>query len=247
MGDPERLRNGGGLAPGLRAALGQGGSRSLPPAVRQRMRDRLTGLTAFGAAASSTAWIGWAKALAAALGVAGASVVVVQVTERPREPMHAPPAVQSPRSEREETLAKVPTEPPAAAPEARALSEVHVPTSKSRPMTKRAFRSPQPPAPEQAPTAETSELGLAAETRMLSRAQAALDRAPEDALAATAAHAAGFPSGLLAAERELLAAEALLRLSRPQEAERRLRALIASQPGAIYTQRARRLLGTTSK
>ena len=77
---------------------------------------------------------------------------------------------------------------------------------------------------------------------MLEQARALLDARPGDALAKLDAHAAEFPSGQLAAERELLAVRALAKLGRVSEARTRGEALVARSRGSPYESRVRALL-----
>ncbi len=84
------------------------------------------------------------------------------------------------------------------------------------------------------------EHGLTAEARYLEEARSRLNSDPRGALDATRAHRSRFPNGQLAAERELIAVDALLRLGRRREAERRAEALLGVS--GLYERRARRLL-----
>jgi hypothetical protein len=60
---------------------------------------------------------------------------------------------------------------------------------------------------------------------------------PSAALRLLDQHAARFPEGLLAPEREVLRIEALRRLGRTAEAEQRLRAFQARYPDSIHLRR----------
>ena len=244
--DPERLRNSANLPPGLRSALSSGASRPLPINTRQRLRQRVLAAGTVGAVASAATWAGWAKASAVVLMLAGAAGGGVfwlhkqesTVAEAPRAaapPLAEPTTLANGLNDGANDAVAVTAEAPAEA----------VPLRARKRRIKRVVTPPS--AAVERVAAPEPELDLAAETRLLSQAQAALHATPAAALAATDKHAARFPNGLLLAERELLAAEALLRLERAAEAEDRLRALIASQPGAIYTQRARRLMGSRAR
>jgi hypothetical protein len=62
------------------------------------------------------------------------------------------------------------------------------------------------------------------------------------ALAEAEAHGRAFPAGQLAAERELVAVEALVRLGRRDEARARADALGRSDPRGLYKDRVAALL-----
>jgi hypothetical protein len=83
---------------------------------------------------------------------------------------------------------------------------------------------------------------LTREAAMLEAARAMLERDPAGALARLDLHAATFPSGGLALERELLAVDALERLGRYREAQTRGTALLERSPGSIYEERVKSLL-----
>jgi hypothetical protein len=77
---------------------------------------------------------------------------------------------------------------------------------------------------------------------LLEAAQDKLASAPADALAKCDEHARAYPSGMLEAEREVLAVDALLRLGRRPEAEARAARFRASHPGSAYLRRLDTLL-----
>jgi hypothetical protein len=83
---------------------------------------------------------------------------------------------------------------------------------------------------------------LAREAAMLEDARALLDRTPGDALSKLEEHAAAFPSGHLALEREMMAVDALRRLGRTDDARSRGRALLARYHGSLYEERVRAML-----
>jgi hypothetical protein len=80
------------------------------------------------------------------------------------------------------------------------------------------------------------------EVQLLDHARALLARDPTAALRTVAAHAGRFPKPLLAAERELIAVEALLRLGRDEEARTRAADFMRAFSGSIYRKRVRALL-----
>jgi hypothetical protein len=105
-----------------------------------------------------------------------------------------------------------------------------------------AMVSVPPPAAGEAPdTASAPQDPLAAEATILEQARAQLALEPALALARAEQHRALFTDGQLAAERELIAIDALGRLGRTAEARARADALVTRQPGSMYVRRARRL------
>jgi len=69
---------------------------------------------------------------------------------------------------------------------------------------------------------------------LLEQARRALASSPATALALTNQHAARFPHGVLAQEREVIAIEALRRLGRSAEADRRAAAFAQAFPGSAH-------------
>ncbi|HJL15830.1 MAG TPA: hypothetical protein RMH99_09250, partial [Sandaracinaceae bacterium LLY-WYZ-13_1] len=90
--------------------------------------------------------------------------------------------------------------------------------------------------------AASSADGLVAEARLLEEARRLLAIDPGRALARTDAHAREHPGGQLAAEREVIAIDALRRLGRRGPARRRARRLIERAPHGIYAERARAMI-----
>ena len=80
------------------------------------------------------------------------------------------------------------------------------------------------------------------EAALLDRARRALTTDSAFALALTERHQREYAEPSLAAEREVIAVEALLQLGRRSEAERRAQALMDTAPAGIYGKRLRRLL-----
>jgi hypothetical protein len=90
--------------------------------------------------------------------------------------------------------------------------------------------------------ASSSEDALAGEAQLLNRAHAAMASDPRKAHMFASEHAKRYPRGQLAAERELILVEALVKLGRVREAEARGRALRKSAPSGIYGERLDTLL-----
>jgi hypothetical protein len=96
-------------------------------------------------------------------------------------------------------------------------------------------------APEPAPALATD-----AEVSLLQSAQDALPSDPRAALLLVGRHAARFPHGALAQEREVLAIEALLRLDRHDDARLRAGRFYRDFPRSAHRARIEALVGETS-
>jgi hypothetical protein len=106
------------------------------------------------------------------------------------------------------------------------------PSPSPRPRAPVASTEVAPRAPPPEPTAVAPD--AESEVRLLQRARAALDGAPAEALSLAQQHAARFPSGALAQEREVVAIKAMLRLGREAEARARASRFVASFPGSAH-------------
>ncbi|WP_437629782.1 hypothetical protein [Sorangium sp. So ce854] len=84
---------------------------------------------------------------------------------------------------------------------------------------------------------------LLREARRLAEIRAALARSPQASLALLDEHRAEFPGGQLAAERELIAIDALVRRGRPDQAHARAEVFLAQFPSSPHADRVRRLTG----
>jgi hypothetical protein len=247
MSPPVRMRD-DASAPGDGRALLRSarGSQPMPPEARARSAARIDRLLVVPAAAGVLFWI---KGVAAA-GICFAGVVAA---------VHVAPAL----------LARIESEPPSRAPiaspraatpsteAARGNAPLPSPSSVDRSEPALPETAPSPlPASSIAPTAHSRDRRLPAEpsssadavdplareAAMLEAARGALDRDPARTLALLDRHAATFPSGGLAIERELLAVDALERLGRFREAQARGTALLERAPGSIYEERVKALL-----
>lgn len=87
---------------------------------------------------------------------------------------------------------------------------------------------------------------LSEEAALLARAREQVAGDPARALVLSKQHQTQFPEPSLAAERDVIAVESLLRLGRRHEAEARAHALIDSAPNSIYARRLERLLAAGS-
>lgn len=150
------------------------------------------------------------------------------------------PAAAAPR----EQAARTPPEPspsPAIAPPSPTQTEraePDAPTTGSGPATRNDKRPTTPRKPEAGEPAPDDT--LAAETRLLAQARAALLEArPEQALARLAEHARRFPDGVLSEERQALDAVALCEAGRDADGESAARTFLREHPRAALAQRVR--------
>jgi hypothetical protein len=208
------------------------------------------GVTATGVAkASIWAGKGWWVASVVAGGVATAGVAVL--TSGPTE--KAAVAVQSGEPAMA-TARKVAAAPraseaslPEAAPEVMA-PEIIAPRSVVK-IQPRTAASPPPLVAESAtaspPIASTpsgSVSTLPSESQLLGTAQSSLASDPARALKLTAEHHQLFPRGAFTQEREVIEIDALYRLGRKTEADRRATQFIARNPGSSYARRVKELM-----
>jgi hypothetical protein len=91
--------------------------------------------------------------------------------------------------------------------------------------------------PVASPNPTTGEDGLVVEARLLNEAHQVLAADPKKALALARDHSRRYPHGQLAAERELIEIQALMKLGRRREAEARGETLRRTAPNSIYEER----------
>ena len=111
------------------------------------------------------------------------------------------------------------------------------PTAQDAPQTpvqpRPATADPEAPKPPQPSAAQPQP----SEAALLFGARKAMPSQPMAALQLLEQHAARFPDGLLAPEREVLRIQALRRLGRTAEADQRMRAFQARYPDSIHLRR----------
>jgi hypothetical protein len=217
-------------------------TRDLGPDDRARTRARVAQLGGIAAVAG-----GLTLVQSAALGAGLAVLTVLAVELAPSSWLSsAPPLAPSPSPARSAVLAPAPLASVApsrssAPPLASSPPLVDAPPPRS---ASRRIEAPpladDPPAP--APALPRAPDTLAEEAALLERARAALASSPSSALQRTEEHAAQFPAGKLAMERELLAIAALGRLGRRAEARARAESLLERARGSLYEERIRQLL-----
>ena len=123
------------------------------------------------------------------------------------------------------------------APPAPTMAPPVVTTPTAGPAVSAPSASPVPAAPATSATAQprpaSSGSGLP-EDRLLEKARAALRREPALSLALTREHQQRFAGGVLTQEREVIAIEALRRLGRTAEADRRTERFEQRYPGSAH-------------
>jgi hypothetical protein len=238
MTEPTRLRDEG---PEEIRALLRHAPKTLPMTADQRARSRARvarTAAAIAAGAGSLAWLQGA-AVGAGLGVltVGAAQVLPPLLLRaPSAAPSAAPAVQGTSVLPAPAPAPAPGPPPGNRERERERERDGDPPLRPPP------RSPEPPASSAEAASPPPQDSLGQEAALLERARSALAASPAEALALTEAHAAQFPSGKLATERELVAIDALRRLGRTAEARARGDALLVRARGGLYEERIRKLL-----
>jgi hypothetical protein len=220
MIDPPRLREDGSEAPSELKDLFLAAKKPEPltPATEVRLAAQVTALAALPAP-PLVKGLPWLIA-GSAIVVAGAFGLLTERAPRPGAAASPVATVSSPAAVTVDAVvpaAPAPEmQPPAEKPRASATSAGH-------------------PAPAEA--ASSAEDALAGEAQLLNQAHAAMASDPRKAHAFASTHAKRYPRGQLAAERELILVQALVKLGRVREAEARGRALRNSAPSSIYGER----------
>jgi hypothetical protein len=236
----------------------------LPPALNVQLAEYAATLAAQGVLAKVGGLSLWQKlvlfaggsskavALFSLVGVVGAVAVGAYASHRGSAPsshggpLHARAPVQTPKP-RSPTFTSTAASPgglPQLSPSSAALGVGSAALGVS------AAERPHPSASAardaelgpSAAVASSNESSIVGEAKLLSTARSFLDDSPALSLAVTEQHRQKYPLGQLSAEREFVAIEALLRLGRRQEAERRAAPLLAAGHDGLYTRRLHRLL-----
>lgn len=246
MSDPERWTSDPDAPEGVAElfAAGKKASPPMPPEVRARVGATLAALAAGGvatapstaaaakAASSTIASSGLFKiTLAVVLSITGAAVFHFSRAAAPAHPAQ-PAAVEAAPAEAPARPVEAPVPAPIEA-EVAAPAEAEVAAPAARPL-------PRPVTP-------TVLDPLADEARLISEAHAVLEAQPARALALTTTHRRLYAEGQLAAERELVAIDALMRLGRADAARTRAARLEAHYPSSPYSARAQRILARAAE
>jgi hypothetical protein len=229
-----RWRSQGASAPDGAADVLAAGAKTpeMPDEARRQMDAYITSL----AATPALPW--WSGSIAPKLVAVALTVSVgalwlnrsARVVPAPRPTMSAPvlaaPTIAPPAHE--PPSPRLVVAPPASPP----LSPPPPPVASSAPAPRRAAPEIVAVTPDQ----------LAEEVAQLDRARRALESDPRQALRALDSHARSWPQGALAAEREFLAVDALIRANDRAAAQRRGAQFLRRYGDSPYVRRVRALL-----
>jgi hypothetical protein len=254
MTTPPRLRDATSDAPDALRTLLQHAARPAPMTELETARlDRELRRSAAGGGRSADArpsrrrWAALAAALVVAAGASAAvgwwlGVVGGRAPEAAPTSQGLAPSSRAGAQDGAPVAAPAPTEEdeqhPSGASALRGTSPSE-PSGAARDAAGSSPRKPAAPGSRQGATEDPLERELA----YLNQAQAALATDPARALQLTRQHAAEFPRGQLAVERELLAIDALVRSGQTEAAQKRAERFRARFGGGAYEVRLRTLLG----
>jgi len=231
MSDPARWRDASDAPLGARALL-QSARRPAPmsPEVRARTAARVAAIAATPVAAGVIIkWLsGKTLAFFAAFGLLGASIGLIAYLMT-----RAPASTNAPKS---------PQAPAVVASSAAPSTSASVVPSTTPVVPSASIVAPPVPSPKTSVSVASSGDTLVKEMELLESARSKLSSDPAGALKDLDTHAARYPAGQLATEREVVAVDALKRLGRTAEAKKRGEAFIARNPKSIYVERVRKLI-----
>jgi hypothetical protein len=222
--DPSRLLDSSTAPAGLREVLQKASADVGTDAQVARLAERLGPLLGPVGPAAPVATAG--KALSVKLGLASAVLIVAGggawlLSASPSSPPPpAPTEVQARSPAAPASAAPAPAESPPSAPQ----PVESAPSLAVEPAPAKLIEKPTPPA-------------QLSEAELLEQARAALKSAPGRALQRANEHAARFPRGVLVQEREVLAIQALRKLGRNAEADRRTEAFAKAFPGSAFARK----------
>ena len=258
MSEPRRWKDSADAPVGMRELLASARpSRSIDDATFRRGAKRIASvslapttilLASFWTKLAAAGAIGLATAGTVAAVIASSNEVAPMTPQAIASPVVAPPPPREIPAPTPST--STPEQEPAPAP-APAIG----PAPAARPpakMLQTAAPAPEPPSivssivtvPEEPEQLSRPKSTLADELGLLQRARGHLARSPDTALTELAEHRALYPSGALAAERDLMELDALRRAGRVQEAKSRALAWLARDPQGIHAARVRQILST---
>ncbi|HEX2880411.1 MAG TPA: hypothetical protein VHO25_12840 [Polyangiaceae bacterium] len=255
--DPTRLRDDPDQPRGLRDLLDHSvrdvGSHADIAKTAAKLLP-LVGAGALGVLATSSAakasvgagkawWV--ASVVAGSVAVAGVAVVTSVPSENKAPVVMQPPApAPAPAMPKVVAVPQVDEAPPEIAPVPEVVAPRSAPKAQLRtaaPPPPGAAESTTVPAPA-APAAVAPAPAMPSESQLLGAAQSSLASDPARALKLTAEHRQLFPGGAFTQEREVIEIDALYRLGRKAEAERRATQFIARNPGSSYARRVKELM-----
>jgi hypothetical protein len=269
MNDPVRWLDDSKMAEGVRSVLAAAAPvPPMPESVHVRLVAQCAALAAAGVATQTAAGGLWSKLISASFassavkGVVVASLVGAAGTAGYfvfREPGRSTSALHPAAhqiGQARPAPRELPMPPAVGVSTARAADELPVPVASSDApnasvprKTKETDTQGESLAVE--PTLSVAKPAVAAfddptiadEAKLLEIARSALARDPARALQIADRHAQWHPQGQLAAEREFIAVEALLRLDRRQAAWQRAQPWLQRAPNSLYSKRLRELFG----
>ena len=223
--EPSRLFDSADAPAGLRDVLRKAGADVGTDAQVARLAERLGPLLAPVGAAVPVAAA--SKASGIKLGLLGAALIVAGggawlLSASPSSPPSPAPSAQRPSLQvSPKPSPVVPAVPPAAENAPAAPEPAPAAALDSAPVAAKLPEKPTPPA-------------RLSEAELLEQARAALRADPARALQRANEHAARFPRGVLVQEREVLAIQALRKLGRSADADRRAAAFVKAFPGSAF-------------
>ncbi|HET9932300.1 MAG TPA: hypothetical protein VFQ35_16465 [Polyangiaceae bacterium] len=229
MNDPIRIRESGSDAPDELRELFRSakGPEPLTAPVEAALSTRVAGISSARSAALAKAL----PYLVSAALAGGGLVAWRATTQRSAHPASVAIAPSSTSS----SLPAVAPAPSASSVGVASPESVVAPSDASARLRVRAQSSA-------APAKSADEDSLSGESRLLNQAHRALTTDPARALAIAREHAKRYPHGQLAAERELIMVQALVKLGRTREAEARGQELRKTAPKSIYEERLDKVL-----
>ena len=254
MSEPRRWRDTPDAPVGMRELLGSAKpTRPLDERAFRRGAQRVAKLSVAPAAIAVGASV-WTKLAAAAvvgLAAVGTTVAIeARHPDAPRAPTTAPsvPAVVAaqPMPATPDALPVPPDEP---APSTVTPSPVVKPAFVATTVT--VTPAPAPVAPSAVPESPwvpdapaRSKSSLSDELGLLESARSQMARSPQTALDRLAEHRARFPTGALAAERDLMELDLLRRTGRADDARVRASDWLARDPNGLHATRVRAILAS---
>jgi hypothetical protein len=251
MAEPRRWLADRSIDPQLRSVLEAAREPpALPPELHAELTRYAAGLAAHGALAKVASaglghrlWLTFGSSKVLALvsligaAAAGSFGVLYVLVPSPHAAQLTPSRAVSTASKPAPSLQLVPATP------ATPTLELPEPSVRPRvsPRDVRHADGDKERTPSAAASASSGVFGIADEARLLERARSVLAGTPQLAFELTEQHRRLGPSAQLSAEREFIAIEALLRLGRRAEAERRAAPLLSQAPNSVYTRRLRSL------
>src|SRR5512145_717892 len=252
MKEPLRWLDDASTSTSLRKVLNaRGPLPAMPSAVRRDLRTYAVGLAAQGVVQTAAgSWIakgvlsklaaGTAVKLAMVAGLLGAAGTAGYVAVGRR--LEYAQSAREPGAEQAHREATGAVKLPLISPPSSAQRSLPVQANRDTPDKAQPESATMQPPATPALAGSSPDSSLSDEAQLLESARESLDN-PARALALVRRHEVRYPKGQLGAERDLIAVDALLRLGRRSEAERRAAPRLNQDPNSLYAKRLRQLLG----